>query len=121
MYRLLIGYGNPLRCDDGVGYFLANQLGSTAHGAALEIIAAYQLAPEMAEPVSRASEVLFIDATGEANPGAWAVCPVKGNPQEPLSALVHHLTPATLLELSHVLYDAVPVGRILTVGGADFG
>lgn len=121
MVRLLIGYGNPLRCDDGVGWFLADECRSAMNEAAGHIIAAHQLTPEMAEPVSRAREVLFIDASATANPGVWTVQAVKGDPQESLSTLVHHLTPATLLTLSQVLYGVAPVGQILTVGGAEFG
>ena len=121
MTRLLIGYGNPLRCDDGVGWLLASQLAAVVDGASARIIAAHQLTPEMAEAVSRASEVLFLDAAVAEVPGAWTVRPVQPNPRESLSSLVHHLTPSALLALAQALYHAAPAGQILTVVGADFG
>ena len=121
MQRLLIGYGSPLRCDDGVGWFLANQLATLVDDDAVRIIAAHQLAPEMAEALSQASEVLFVDAAVSGAPGAWTVHPVQPNPHESLSSLVHHLTPAALLMLSQALYDTAPTGRMITIVGADFG
>lgn len=121
MVRLLIGYGNPLRCDDGVGWFLASQLAANLDAGDTRVIAAHQLAPEIAEAVSRAREVLFLDAAIGEQPGAWAVSPVEPGSQESLSALVHSLTPGALLALSGALYGAAPPARIVTVTGADFG
>lgn len=121
MLRLLIGYGNPLRCDDGVGWFLASQLAADISNRHTRIIVAHQLTPEMAEVVSQASEVLFLDAAVGDEPGAWAVSAVLPTPQLKLSALVHTLSPGTLLGLSEALYGAAPPARIVTVTGADFG
>ena len=121
MQRLLIGYGNPLRCDDGVGWFLASQLMSFVESESVQIIAAHQISPEMSEVVSRAKEVLFVDAAVGDAPGTWTVHSVQLNRQETFSSLGHHLTPAMLLMLSHMLYNAAPIGQIITVVGADFG
>jgi hydrogenase maturation protease len=116
--RLLIGYGNPLRGDDGVGWLLASQLTPTG---TTRIIAAHQLVPEMAEAVSQASEVLFVDAEVGPEPGRWSVIPARPEPGQTLSALGHHLTPGRLLALAQTLYGAAPNGRVLAVAGADFG
>ncbi|MCC6802731.1 MAG: hydrogenase maturation protease, partial [Anaerolineae bacterium] len=121
MLRLLIGYGNPLRCDDGVGWFLASQLAADINDRHTRIIAAHQLTPEMAEAVSQASEVLFLDAAVGEEPGMWAVSAVPPSLQLKLSALVHTLTPGALLGLSEALYGTAPPARIVTVTGADFG
>jgi hydrogenase maturation protease len=121
MGKLLIGYGNPLRCDDGVGWFLANQLYPAYQCAGVQIIAAHQLMPEMAEALSQASRVLFVDAEVGTEPGRWSVAPVPLESGQSLSSLVHHLTPGQLLALAQALYGAAPAGQILTVVGADFG
>lgn len=121
MYRLVIGYGNPLRCDDGVGWRVADQLTASVTGDAVRISAAHQLAPEMAEAVSGASEVLFLDAVAAGEPGTWSAAGVAPSGEENLSALVHHLTPAALIALAQALYGAAPRGRIVTVVGEDFG
>jgi hydrogenase maturation protease len=118
--KLLIGYGNPLRGDDGVGWLLASQLTPYQSGTT-RIIAAHQLMPEMAEVVSQASEVLFVDAEVGPEPGRWSVIPARPEPGQTLSALGHHLTPGRLLALAQALYGAAPSGRVLAVAGADFG
>lgn len=127
--RLLIGYGNPLRRDDGVGWLLASQLTTQVDenivqmvdGDIVRVIAAYQLTPEMAETLSQASEILFVDAVVGGSSGSWKVQTVPPNPADGISSLVHHLTPAALLALSQALYGRAPAAQILTVVGADFG
>ena len=50
---LIIGYGNPLRTDDGIGIVIAEAIGG---------IGLQQLKPELAEPISRAKHLVLIDA-----------------------------------------------------------
>ena len=119
--KLLIGYGNPLRCDDGVGWFLAHQLYPAYQRAGVQIIAAHQLMPEMAEAISRASSALFVDAEVGVEPGSWSVIPVPLEHGLALSALVHHLTPGQLLAFTQALYGSAPPGQIMAIVGADFG
>ena len=71
------------------------------------VLARPQLTPELAEPLTRASRVLFVDAV-------WA-SPTNTAPQltplQPLTAaapLSHGLTPARLLALSAALYGHAP-------------
>ncbi|MFN9621839.1 MAG: hydrogenase maturation protease [Cyanobacteriota bacterium] len=70
---LLIGIGNPLRGDDGVGALLLEELareGEAAGAGALvrgaELRTVHQLTPELALAVAEAERVLFVDAW--ANP-----------------------------------------------------
>ncbi len=121
MQKLLIGYGNPLRCDDGLGWFLADEFQAAHPTDDVHIIVAHQLTPEMAEAVSQAAAVLFIDAEIGSEPGCWSITPVSVELGEGLSALVHHLSPGQLLALAQTLYGFAPPGEILTVVGADFG
>ena len=107
---LLIGIGNRLRSDDGVGYRIAETL--RAEGAAMQVLAVQQLTPELAEPIAAAAAVLFVDA---------AVCGCGRLRLEPLPAadspsgtpatrapLSHHVSPLELLQLSQVLYGRWP-------------
>jgi hydrogenase maturation protease len=48
---LIIGYGNPLREDDGVGWQVADQLLKNSEGS-IKVLTAHQLTPELAEPIS---------------------------------------------------------------------
>ncbi len=63
---LVIGIGNPLRGDDGVGWWLAERAEmsppATPTGAALLVRAVQQLTPELSEELAGARRVLFIDA-----------------------------------------------------------
>ncbi len=124
---LIIAYGNPLRGDDGFGPALARRLQDERQDhAAVEIIAAHQLAPEMAEPASRAARVLFIDAAVGGAPGALAwqkIEPTADALTPPTSArFTHQLAPQTLLAYAQSLYGARPTEAfLLTVSGENFG
>ena len=64
---LIIGYGNPLRGDDGVGWEVASRLAATIPEEAAHIMTVHQLTPELAESVSEAELVIFIDASDGEN------------------------------------------------------
>jgi hydrogenase maturation protease len=107
-HLLIIGYGNPLRGDDAVGYQVAESLGA---------IAVHQLTPELMEPISRASRVVFIDAAATGIPGTVeerAVLP------QPATAFTHHATPEALLAGARALYGSCPPATLITIAGADF-
>ncbi|PPT05423.1 NADH-reducing hydrogenase maturation factor [Geitlerinema sp. FC II] len=58
---LVIGYGNSLRGDDGIGRAIAEQVASwnLPHVRSLSL---HQLTPELAEELSRVDRAVFIDA-----------------------------------------------------------
>lgn len=114
---LVIGYGNTLRRDDGIGWLAAEALRqSTPH---LEILTAMQLYPEMAETLRHFSAVIFIDAAEGGTPGEIRCERVL--PDSPAAAsLTHHLTPSQLLTLSALLYGHSIEGILFTVVGQDF-
>jgi hydrogenase maturation protease len=57
---LVIGVGNPLRGDDGVGWWLARQVQGTGAGPLVRLVP--QLTPELALEVAAARRVLVVDA-----------------------------------------------------------
>jgi len=59
---LIIGYGNPLRGDDGAGWQAAGILKERIRDERVQVVRSHQLMPEMAEAISRARKVIFIDA-----------------------------------------------------------
>ena len=61
MRRLLIGFGNPGRKDDGLGPMLARILERDGI-AGLDVDSDYQLTVEDAEAVARYDEVVFADS-----------------------------------------------------------
>jgi hydrogenase maturation protease len=115
---LVIGYGNPLRQDDGVGWHVAEQLDASP-GADLEIRTSHQLTPEMAEPVSRSELVVFVDARETGIPGATS-CTRVAQQAAPGAVSTHSTSPEELLALAHDLFGAAPDAWVVSVAGAAF-
>jgi hydrogenase maturation protease len=106
---LIIGYGNPLRGDDGLGYRAAERIPGA--------IAVHQLTPELMDPISRADRVVFLDASAEGVPGEIrrrALVPAASG------AFTHHATPEGLLAGALELYGRCPEATLITVTGASF-
>lgn len=114
---LILGYGNPLRADDGFGWYAARRLAETISDPGVEIRALPQLTPELAEPISQADEVIFIDASREGIPGELVEKPVDAASS---GAFTHHLTPETLLALARQLYGRIPPARLFSVAAESF-
>src|SRR5437016_14274693 len=91
---LVIAYGNQLRCDDGVAWQAAEEIRRKLK---VDVICVHQLAPELAEEISRAGTVIFLDATGDGNPGKVVCQAVSAEPIQPRFS--HHLSPAQILTL----------------------
>src|SRR5579885_1525828 len=103
---LIIGYGNTLRGDDAVGYLAAERLASTITDPGVEIRAVHQLTPELAERISQAEKVIFLDAAVDGDRGAIqkrAIVPA-ADPQ----AWTHSSTPEGLLSMASALFGTAP-------------
>jgi hydrogenase maturation protease len=116
---LVIGYGNSLRGDDGVGQHIARRLDVSLYRETVEVIVCHQLTPELVEPVSRADWAIFVDASEAGRPGELRCYQVE--PEATAAAFTHHVTPATLLASAHDLYGVHPKGIVISITGAQFG
>lgn len=116
----MIGYGNPLRGDDGIGWRVAERLAERLPAEQVEVIACQQLSPELAATLSTVSFVLFIDASVQELPGTFRLQSVQPAQLTP-TTFSHHLTPAQLLTLAGQLYAAAPAAQLLSIGGWEFG
>jgi hydrogenase maturation protease len=115
---LLIGYGNTLCGDDGVGVYAADTLLKEGLPSHVDVITARQLYPEMAEAISRATCVVFVDARADGVPGeVMHQCLEPGKENGPL---IHHAQPDQLLRLAAVLYGCCPPAHLVTITGQDF-
>ncbi len=131
---LIIGIGNPLRGDDGLGWQAARQLTHTlgaeaearfldehrclSPDGAVEVMACQQLTLDLVEAVHTAGYVVFVDASVNGEPGlltAEAVTP--GTPQELIS---HQFDPPTLLAAVKALYGACPEAELLSIVAKSF-
>jgi len=116
---VIIGYGNPLRSDDGIGWRAAHDLSQVWPAEAVRVEIAHQLAPEMAEWLAHAEYVIFIDASWGGSPGHIRSHPVYPNASGP-GAWTHHLTPETLLAAAQELYGNAPSAVLFSVSGLSF-
>ena len=116
---LVIGYGNILRRDDGVGWAVARRLLDQLPRELATVLTVPQLLPELAEQISRAQYVVFIDADAQLPPGVVQKLPVRPDDQDG-QILGHHQTPAGILRLASDLYARSPAASIYSIGGADF-
>jgi hydrogenase maturation protease len=117
-HTLIIGYGNPLRGDDGAGYIAAELLRDRVHDPEIEILSEQQLLPEMMEPVSRAAHVIFIDASVSGRVGKVNRIPL--HPAPACSRFTHHSTPETLLAGAQAFYGHTPEATLYTIPGRFF-
>ena len=116
---LIIGYGNPLRGDDGFGWHAAQRLRETVRDPDVEILTVQQLTPELMDPISRAAKAIFLDAAATGEPGRLSVTPIDPAAPGPAS-FTHFATPAALLAGARALYGSDPAGILVSVAGADF-
>lgn len=117
-HPLIIGIGNPLRSDDGLGWAVAEQLLQEC-GETCDIHMVHQLTPDLAQWIADASQVILIDASREGEPGALCVRPLSLSAQ-PGAIGTHHATPEELAALTTVLYGHCPPIMLVSLTGVDF-
>jgi hydrogenase maturation protease len=117
---LVLACGNSQRGDDGVALHIANRLRSGSCDPETEIHSYRQWTPELAQPISEAEIVIFVDAAAGMTSGAIACRRLQPTPHTS-PAITHHSSPAALLALSEELYGRYPDrAYLVTVGGVSF-
>ncbi|MFO0846679.1 MAG: hydrogenase maturation protease [Gemmataceae bacterium] len=116
MRLLVIGYGNELRGDDGVGPRVARAVHAWRMPGVVAR-ATHGLAPELAEELARAESVVFVDARAGAEGGLEVVELVPGPP----AGLGHASEPRWLLGLAESLWGHRPRAWLLTVPAERLG
>ena len=111
---LVIGIGNSLRQDDGLGLLVASQ----ASGALVRLV--HQLTPELAAELVGIDRVLFVDAWGVS---PWTtphpcLLPLEA---DGTSAMTHQLQPAQVLALCAALYQHRPRAALLLLPAHALG
>jgi len=119
---LIIGIGNPIRGDDGLGWKVAEnlsrELACEPRRDDVHVLATHQLTPELAELASRADHVLFIDAAQTGDPGTMTCRRML--PDASAVRQSHALSPAALLGMTEKLYGRSPAACLLTLAGDTF-
>ena len=129
---LCLGYGNLDREDDGVAWHILSRLAGRLNipfpvtveefefqpGGRVDLYFSLQLYPEMAELTAKYSRVCFIDAHTGAVPEEIHLEVLR--PAQQTSPFTHHLTPATLLNLTATIYHQEPAAILVSVRGYSF-
>jgi len=116
---LIVAYGNPTRCDDGLAWRAAAALEDKFSSSQVEIVRTHQLAPELAETVSRCEAVIFVDAgAGNGPPGEIRCAQVSLPEAQPRFS--HQLSPDAVVALARQLFGATPSAHSVTLTGDCF-
>jgi|ERR1041385_4300432 hydrogenase maturation protease len=108
---LVIGYGNDLRGDDAVGPAVAAAVEQMRLDG-VRVLIQHQLTPELAEPVSRARAVVFVDA---AESGDRTIQIHELTSADRNGILTHACVPQSLLGLARTLFGHCPRGWSITI------
>jgi hydrogenase maturation protease len=116
MRTLVIGYGNTLRGDDGLGVYAVEQLAQQSSD--LDLVTCHQLTPELVEIIKDANQVIFIDAEEGVNSGEIREYHIE--PDSQIEAFNHHVSPAALLSAVYDLYGIQVEGYLFSICGSSF-
>jgi hydrogenase maturation protease len=119
MNTLIIGYGNTLRNDDGVGVKTAEAI-EAKNWPDTRVITSHQLTPELAEDIAGVEQVIFVDAT---------LSECVDTRLQPLETLTegrtfgHAETPESLLAFTRSIYGKNPLayGVYIPAVNCEFG
>jgi hydrogenase maturation protease len=119
MNYLVIGYGNTLRSDDGAGQIVADRV-ATWNLPNVRSLAVHQLTPELAEDLANVDTVIFIDAaiSFERNSEKIEIKTFEGDCN--YSSSGHTENPRSLLYLSKVVYNKLPLAYWILIPAINF-
>ncbi|QYX34058.1 hydrogenase maturation protease [Sphaerospermopsis torques-reginae] len=112
---IVIGYGNELRSDDGVGKKIADTIDSW-NLSNVKSLAVHQLTPELADELANVNLSIFVDATINEN---MVVAPLSLT-NDHYHSIGHFADPRSLLALTEFLYGKSPIAWLVTVPGQNF-
>jgi len=119
MRAVVIGYGNTLRSDDGIGQRVAQRVARLSRSKEILVMVRQVLTPDLAGDIVGFDRVVFIDASASELPGSireqWLTPPNTAS-----SSMVHSLEPADLLGWCMKAYGNAPEAVLLTIGGYTF-
>ncbi|NJR62242.1 MAG: hydrogenase maturation protease [Cyanobacteria bacterium CRU_2_1] len=114
---LVIGYGNLLRSDDGIGQQIAQSVAAWGMPN-VQTIAIHQLTPELAETLETFDIVIFVDAYPISDYQDIQIKLINSSQFNPIMG--HTGDPRSLLALAQALYNRVPQTWWVIVPGVNF-
>ncbi len=114
---LVIGYGNELRGDDGVGPRVARAI-ADRRWPGVSALDTHQLKPELAESLASSRQAIFVDAALAKRDRVTVEALAPCNGEMPLG---HVGDPRQLLALTRRLYGRCPEAWLVTIAVDDIG
>jgi hydrogenase maturation protease len=112
---LVIGYGNTLRRDDGIGPFVATAINAW-HLPGVSALAVAQLTPELASDLAVVRRAVFVDARPvDENDRGGVEVQILEPSNEASRAFTHAGDPSGLLALAREVYGTCPKAWLVTV------
>lgn len=108
---LVIGYGNTLRGDDGLGPKVAEAI-QAMNLPGVGVLTCQQLSPEDADPISNTAGVVFVDAAVGVSSDIQLR---KIEPGNTLQLMAHAADPRTMLALARDVFGHCPEAWCLTI------
>jgi hydrogenase maturation protease len=108
---LVIGYGNPLRGDDGVGPRVAEAM-AVMNFPGVRTITCTLLTPELADAISQARIAVFVDAAIDKPNGVQLR---RLEPHDSSQIMAHAADPRTMLALARDVFGHSPQSWWLTI------
>ncbi len=117
---VVIGYGNPLRGDDGVGQRIAGAVASWGLPG-IQAFAEHQLTVDMAGLLAGVDTAIFVDACVAREGEGVKVSPIdlQGAPVS-WEGTAHTGDPRAIIALTGAVYGRCPAAWIVTVPGHNF-
>jgi hydrogenase maturation protease len=114
--KVILGYGNPGRLDDGLGPALAEKL-EALRIEGLTVDSDYQLVVEHAHEIAKYDVAVFADAAlnGDA---PFTFSELLPSPQTTFNS--HSLSPETVLFLARTMFHAKTKCHLLAIRGYEF-
>lgn len=120
MKTVVIGYGNTLRRDDGVGYRAAEAV-MDWQIPNVEAWPCHQLTPDLAALLAECDRAIFVDAALPQNPHHPLVLMRLDRRPAVARFTGHHSHPADLLTLTQQIYGPCPSAYALLLPSWDMG
>ncbi len=114
---LVIGCGNILRSDDGVGPKVAQAV-EALHLPGVHTLVCSRLTPELADPIGHAGTTVFVDAAVD-EPRRLGIRRIE--PGKPSVESAPESDPSSLLALARDAFGRVPEAWLLTVPAEALG
>ena len=114
---LLIGYGNELRGDDAAGPRVAAAVKEWMLPY-VRSLSVHQLTPELAEPISQARAVIFVDAALAADDSQTTTVALQ--PCREVQFQAHSSDPRALLAFARILYGSTPPAWLVKIPAVSF-